>query len=122
MPYRPPRQRLRSLVPYLLPVVIGVLLAVVLLNAFPQLSGRDAADSAGAASTLPRPCASRWLPYPPTWRPPATRPSAPHRNCARAPPLAREQGPASYAAAVERAAPAVVNIYPRGSSSATSTR
>ncbi|HSH57846.1 MAG TPA: trypsin-like peptidase domain-containing protein, partial [Halomonas sp.] len=77
MPYRSPRHHLRSLTTYLLPVVIGCLLAVALLNAFPQLSGRHASDS------------------------PAPPPSL----------LPREQGPASYAAAVERAAPAVVNIY-----------
>ncbi len=65
---------MRTLTPYLLPTTIGVLLAVVLLNTFPQLTGRQAD------------------PAPP-------------------PPLSRQQGPVSYAEAVERAAPAVVNIY-----------
>lgn len=60
---------------YALPTLIGVLLAIVLLNTFPQLLQR---------STAP------------------VLPTAP---------LDRQQGPVSYSAAVERAAPAVVNIY-----------
>lgn len=65
----------RFLSAYTLPTLIGVLLAIVLLNTFPQL--------------LQRPTA-----------PELTTPS-----------LDRQQGPVSYSAAVERAAPAVVNIY-----------
>ena len=65
----------RFLSAYTLPTLIGVLLAIVLLNTFPPL--------------LQRPTA-----------PELTTPS-----------LDRQQGPVSYSAAVERAAPAVVNIY-----------
>ena len=65
----------RFLSAYTLPTLIGVLLAIVLLNTFPQL--------------LQRP----------------TAPELPNT------PLDRQQGPVSYSAAVERAAPAVVNIY-----------
>lgn len=65
----------RFLSAYTLPTLIGVLLAIVLLNTFPQLLQRPAA-------------------------PELTTPS-----------LDRQQGPVSYSAAVERAAPAVVNIY-----------
>ncbi|MDI5889763.1 Do family serine endopeptidase [Halomonas rhizosphaerae] len=88
----------RSLLPYLWPVLIGVLAAIVLLNAFPQLIGR---------------------PPPPPTAPatPALVQSDDEASSREAPevrqaePLTRRQGPASYAQAVERAAPAVVNIY-----------
>ena len=88
----------RTLLPYLWPVLIGVLAAVVLLNAFPQLIGRPA----------------------PPATPPATPALVPSDDATRAreapdirqaDPLVRQQGPGSYADAVERAAPAVVNIY-----------
>ncbi|TDR53806.1 serine protease DegS [Halomonas ventosae] len=88
----------RTLLPYLWPVLIGVLAAIVLINAFPQLVGR---------------------PAPPT-TPPATPALVQSDDAAssreapevrQAEPLTRRQGPASYAQAVERAAPAVVNIY-----------
>lgn len=94
--------------PYLLPVLIGLLLAVALLNAFPQLSGRHGSE---APVVTPSPAPREPLAVSPE----ATAPRAPIERPApelrQAPPLSREQGPASYAAAVERAAPAVVNIY-----------
>jgi len=86
----------RTLLPYLWPVLIGVLAAVVLLNAFPQLVGESAT---------------------PPSSPPALVQSDDVAHAREAPqvrqadPLTRGQGPASYAQAVERAAPAVVNIY-----------
>lgn len=65
----------RFLSAYTLPTLIGVLLAIVLLNTFPQLLQRSTAPELPTTS------------------------------------LDRQQGPVSYSAAVERAAPAVVNIY-----------
>jgi len=109
MPYRLTRHRLRSLAPYLLPVLIGVLLAVVLLNAFPQLTGRDTADS--PAPQAPSPTRREPLAVSPDVAASSDETERPAPALRQAPPLAREQGPASYAAAVERAAPAVVNIY-----------
>ncbi|MCL7941081.1 Do family serine endopeptidase [Halomonas sp. ATCH28] len=88
----------RTLLPYLWPVLIGVLAAIVLLNAFPQLIGRPATS-----------------PAPPTT--PALVQSNDGASSREAPevrqaePLSRRQGRTSYAQAVERAAPAVVNIY-----------
>ncbi|MCC5883555.1 MAG: Do family serine endopeptidase [Halomonas sp.] len=85
----------RSLIAYVLPVVIGVLLAIVLLNTFPQLlQGPTATEPAqqdppAVVQTAPRP--------------------APELQ--QATPLSRQQGPVSYSEAVEKAAPAVVNIY-----------
>ncbi|MGE4535086.1 MULTISPECIES: Do family serine endopeptidase [Halomonas] len=103
MPSPTPRHRLRPLLPYLLPVLIGVLLAVVLLNAFPRLAGRDAA----APEPPPAPAPSTPLAV----EAPLDEAERPAPELRQAPPLSREQGPVSYAEAVERAAPAVVNIY-----------
>ena len=91
-----PRCMRRTLLPYLWPIIIGVLAAIVLLNAFPQLVGESAT---------------------PPSSPPALVQSDDVAHAREAPqvrqadPLTRGQGPASYAQAVERAAPAVVNIY-----------
>ncbi|MEQ6887584.1 Do family serine endopeptidase [Halomonas sp. CS7] len=90
----------RTLLPYLWPVLIGVLGAIVLLNAFPQLIGR------------PAPAPSAATPYdiaPPTPEEQAEPRDAPEVR--QADPLTRQQGPVSYAQAVARAAPAVVNVY-----------
>ncbi|WP_027960851.1 S1C family serine protease [Halomonas halodenitrificans] len=106
MSYRLPR--LRSLAPYLLPVLVGALLAVALLNAFPQLSGRQAPDSSANAPTAVQREPLAVSPDVMESRDTIERPAP---ELQEAPPLSREQGPASYAAAVERAAPAVVNIY-----------
>ncbi|WP_104201783.1 Do family serine endopeptidase [Billgrantia saliphila] len=78
----------RSLIAYALPVVIGVLLAIVLLNTFPQLL-RHSTDPDEARQSAARP--------------------APELQ--QAAPLSRSEGPVSYSEAVEKAAPAVVNIY-----------
>ncbi|NWN82843.1 MAG: Do family serine endopeptidase [Halomonas sp.] len=106
MSYRLPR--LRSLAPYLLPVLVGALLAVALLNAFPQLSGRQPPDSSANAPTAVQREPLAVSPDVMESRGTIERPAP---ELQEAPPLSREQGPASYAAAVERAAPAVVNIY-----------
>ncbi|TFH88069.1 Do family serine endopeptidase [Billgrantia azerbaijanica] len=91
----------RSFAPYVWPVVTGVLLAIVLLNTFPQLLGRSAAPPI--------------IETPPTLTPSATPKSEPpprtEPEIRQAAPLSRDQGPVSYSAAVEQAAPAVVNVY-----------
>ncbi|MGQ4880337.1 Do family serine endopeptidase [Billgrantia sp. LNSP4103-1] len=87
----------RSLIAYALPVLIGLLLALVLLNTFPQLLR---SPSAPETTTTP--------PAPPSEVQPLSRPSPELQQAA---PLARQQGPVSYSEAVEKAAPAVVNIY-----------
>jgi serine protease DegS len=81
------------LLPYVWPALIGVLLAMVLLNAFPQLIGRS-------ETPVIQPTTSQ--------NAPANRPSPEIRQ---AEPISRQQGPVSYAEAVGRAAPAVANIY-----------
>ncbi|NIC04508.1 Do family serine endopeptidase [Billgrantia bachuensis] len=86
----------RSLIAYTLPVLIGVLLAIVLLNTFPQLLRSPPASDSSSR------------PAPPTEVQQVSRPSP---ELQQAPPLARQQGPVSYSTAVEKAAPAVVNIY-----------
>ncbi|QOR39391.1 Do family serine endopeptidase [Billgrantia diversa] len=86
----------RSLIAYTLPVLIGVLLAIVLLNTFPQLLRSSSAPDSPTQSA------------PPTEVQQVSRPSP---ELQQAPPLSRQQGPVSYSTAVEKAAPAVVNIY-----------
>ena len=94
---------MRRALPYLWPALIGLLVAIVLLNAFPQLLGRRAVEPPPPAPTPEQP-AQAPAPQPE----PVSRPSPELREAA---PMARDQGPVSYAEAVERAAPAVVNIY-----------
>lgn len=83
----------RSLFAYALPILIGVLLAIVLLNTFPELLQK---------TPTPEPTSSSSESTAPSHAPPQLQ---------QAPPLTRHQGPVSYSTAVERAAPAVVNIY-----------
>ncbi|MDX1464985.1 MAG: trypsin-like peptidase domain-containing protein, partial [Halomonas sp.] len=90
----------RTLLPYLWPVFIGVLGAIVLLNAFPQLIGRQAPAPSAPAPHEIAPSAAEA---------PAEPRDAPEVR--QAEPLTRQQGPVSYAQAVARAAPAVVNVY-----------
>jgi len=86
----------RSLIAYALPVLIGVLLAIVLLNTFPQLLQGPSAPQPPAQQSQPAVVQ------------PQTRPAPELQQAA---PLSRQQGPVSYSEAVEKAAPAVVNIY-----------
>ncbi len=99
---------LRSLTPYLLPIIIGVLLAIALLNAFPQLTGQHPSSR---EPLLQLPETQPPLTVSPQVEAPQEPSSRPAPEIRQAQPLSREQGPVSYAAAVERAAPAVVNIY-----------
>ncbi|AMD00237.1 MULTISPECIES: Do family serine endopeptidase [Halomonas] len=89
----------RPLLAYALPVLIGVLLAIVLLNTFPQLLGPP-------QSSPPEPPPA--VEAPSELNQPASRATPEVRQ---AEPLSRMQGPVSYSEAVEKAAPAVVNIY-----------
>jgi serine protease DegS len=88
----------RHLAAYLWPALCGILLAVVLLYAFPSLLGRGAPDEnsrpAGIATTTGSQNAER-----------------PPPDVVDAPALDRHEGPVSYSRAVNRAAPAVVNVY-----------
>ncbi|WP_280539561.1 Do family serine endopeptidase [Chromohalobacter sp. 11-W] len=92
----------RSLMSLVWPIISGILLAIVLLNAFPQLMGERSADD--AATPVPDTSAVRAI---------AERTDTAERapEVVEAAPLNRSQGPASYASAVNKAAPAVVNIY-----------
>lgn len=93
----------RYLMPFVWPVITGLLLALGLLYAFPELRGESPLFSSGqeTVSQTSSDSASRTSEQ-------ALR-AAPELS--NAPPMSREQGPVSYARAVERAAPAVVNIY-----------
>ncbi|KAA0020870.1 Do family serine endopeptidase [Salinicola corii] len=86
----------RHLAAYLWPALCGILIAVVLLYAFPSLLGRD--EPAGAPPTGTAGVTS------------TTSERAPP-DVVDAPSLNRHEGPVSYSQAVNRAAPAVVNVY-----------
>lgn len=90
----------RFLLPLVWPSVAGILLAVFLLIAFPELGGQS--------PDLPLPPNSPEPEQQLTDTPEINRPAPEVRD---APALSRNAGPVSYAEAVERAAPAVVNIY-----------
>ncbi|WP_404374848.1 Do family serine endopeptidase [Vreelandella aquamarina] len=92
----------RFVLPYLWPITTGLLLATVLLLVFPE--------------QLPNPF--RQSPPTSVEAPPALVPTSSEQSANRpapdvrqAPSLTRNQGPASYSEAVNKAAPAVVNIY-----------
>ncbi|WP_110709833.1 Do family serine endopeptidase [Salinicola sp. CR57] len=86
----------RHLAAYLWPALCGILLAVVLLYAFPSLLGRDrtASDTSAGTASVKSATSERALP-----------------GVIDAPSLNRQEGPVSYSQAVNRAAPAVVNVY-----------
>lgn len=92
----------RSVLPYIWPIITGLLLAALVLLAFPE--------------HLPNPF--RQTP-PATFEPPSSlvltsgesAANRPAPEIRQAEPLNRNQGPASYSNAVNQAAPAVVNIY-----------
>ncbi|WP_372611381.1 Do family serine endopeptidase [Halomonas sp.] len=95
----------RFLMPLVWPVICGVLLAIVLLNQFPQLLGtpqpaapdalsQHASDSAQDTTGADNDSIVRPAP-----------------ELREATPMPRPGGPVSYADAVDRAAPAVINVY-----------
>ncbi|PSJ21501.1 transcriptional regulator [Halomonas sp. ND22Bw] len=91
---------MRRALPYVWPILIGLLLAIVLLNAFPRLVGRQATPPV-ATSPPPQPAPLQT----------ADEVERPAPSLREAPPMERGEGPASYASAVAQAAPAVVNVY-----------
>ena len=92
----------RTLLPYLWPIIIGVLLAIVLINAFPERLGRVPSQGSPTAVESGATNASAET---------DEAPQRPAPDLREAAPLNRHEGPVSYAEAVDRAAPAVVNIY-----------
>ncbi|MWJ26842.1 Do family serine endopeptidase [Halomonas sp. ZH2S] len=92
----------RLMLPYIWPVIAGVLLAGLLLIAFPEQL------SSPLSPTRPETPSSPPLSLVPTAEQELSR-SAPEIR--QAAPLSSIQGPVSYADAVNQAAPAVVNIY-----------
>lgn len=99
----------RSVLPYLWPIITGLLLATVLLLAFPEQLPNPFRQTPPAAVQTPT------LVEPPPALVPTTsneqNASRPAPDIRQAAPLTRNQGPASYSNAVNQAAPAVVNIY-----------
>ncbi|HBS16336.1 MAG TPA: transcriptional regulator, partial [Halomonas sp.] len=93
----------RSVLPYLWPITTGLLLAAVLLLAFPEQLPNPFRQTPPAAVETPPAL------VPTTSNEQSTNRPAP--DIRQAEPLARNQGPASYSDAVNQAAPAVVNIY-----------
>lgn len=91
----------RYVLTYLWPVITGILLAILILLALPD--------------QLPNPFSNTpQAPAPVASTPPAAVEPSPNRPAPeihQAAPLTRNQGPVSYAEAVDQAAPAVVNIY-----------
>ncbi|AVV33556.1 transcriptional regulator [Halomonas sp. SF2003] len=114
-----PRSLRSTLLPLLWPVVTGVLLAVVVLDRFPTLGlGEPAPQQNEQASNTPYPSPpqnsaanQQVLPPPSLTLSAAQREESADPVLREAPPLQRNSGPASYQAAVDAAAPAVVNIY-----------
>ncbi|KHJ51803.1 alginate regulatory protein [Vreelandella venusta] len=92
----------RFVLPYLWPITTGLLLAAVILLAFPQQIPNPFRQ-ATPTTVEPQPALVAT-----GNQPTANRPAPDIRQAA---PLSRSQGPASYANAVNQAAPAVVNIY-----------
>ncbi|MDR5898087.1 Do family serine endopeptidase [Halomonas vilamensis] len=94
----------RFVMPYVWPIITGILLAVLFLVVFPEpipnpfesssITPSETADPALVSSAETE-----------------TENQRPKPDVQQAPPLTRNEGPSSYADAVNRAAPAVVNIY-----------
>ncbi|BBI50206.1 hypothetical protein HORIV_26270 [Vreelandella olivaria] len=95
----------RYVLPYLWPIITGVLLAVVILFALPEQLPNPFRDSSPQLPQAPAPIVSN---VPAVVEPRSDRPAPEIHQAA---PLSRNEGPVSYARAVEQAAPAVVNIY-----------
>jgi serine protease DegS len=85
----------RYLKPLIWPVLSGILVAVLLLNLFPQWFG-SSQPVTRVADYIQRETDSEPRPAP---------------EVREAAPLSRSSGPVSYATAVNKAAPAVVNVY-----------
>lgn len=92
----------RFVLPYLWPILTGVLLAALLLFAFPDTLPNPFTRAPSTTSQVPA------SPLVNVSDQVSSRPAPEIRQAA---PLSRDQGPASYSSAVSQAAPAVVNIY-----------
>ncbi|RUR32373.1 Do family serine endopeptidase [Vreelandella andesensis] len=92
----------RSVLPYVWPIITGLLLAALVLLAFPEYLPNPFRQTPPATAESPSSL------VPTSGEPLASRPAPEIRH---AEPLNRNQGPASYSNAVNLAAPAVVNIY-----------
>ncbi|MBP5981005.1 MAG: Do family serine endopeptidase [Halomonas sp.] len=92
----------RLVLPYLWPILTGVLLAALLLFAFPEYIPNPFKNAP------PTPAQTPASPLVTASEPASNRPAPEVRQAA---PLSRDQGPASYSHAVNQAAPAVVNVY-----------
>ncbi|MGM0824815.1 MAG: S1C family serine protease [Pseudomonadota bacterium] len=93
----------RFVLPYVWPIITGFLLAALVLLAFPDRFPLPFLNSTPQTVETP--------PSLVTTADEDSDPDRPAPEIRQATPLARNQGPASYAAAVNQAAPAVVNIY-----------
>ena len=99
----------RSVLPYLWPVLTGLLLAAVILLAFPEQLPNPFRHTPPVSEAPPANVET-----PPALVPTTNSESSANRpapDIRQAAPLTRHQGPASYSNAVNQAAPAVVNIY-----------
>lgn len=92
----------RSVLPYIWPIITGLLLAALVLLAFPEYLPNPFRQTPPATVEPPSSL------VPTSGESAANRPAPEIRQ---AEPLNRNQGPASYSNAVNQAAPAVVNIY-----------
>ncbi|SHF50606.1 serine protease DegS [Modicisalibacter ilicicola DSM 19980] len=101
----------RFLKPLIWPVISGVLLAIVLLDQFPQLLGTQAPQAPDRQPLLQQPAPGPEEAGEIASSLKSTAVSRPPPELLEAAPLSRQSGPASYAEAVDKAAPAVVNIY-----------
>ncbi len=101
----------RFVMPLIWPVISGVLLAVVLLYQFPHLLGTESSRPQPPMNTTSQrePAASE-TPDVATAND-ASGVSRPAPELQDAKPLSRDSGTVSYASAVDKAAPAVVNVY-----------
>ena len=101
----------RFVMPLVWPVISGVLLAVVLLYQIPDLLGTEEPQPPANSTAPSEPTASE---APGVAAPRASNATATPRPAPKlqeAVPLARLSGTTSYASAVAKAAPAVVNVY-----------
>ncbi|WP_136066999.1 Do family serine endopeptidase [Modicisalibacter radicis] len=101
----------RFVMPLIWPVISGVLLAVILLYQFPGLLGTESSQPSTNTAPPSEPTASE---APGVATPQAsgnTAVSRPAPDLQEAKPLSRNGGTVSYASAVDKAAPAVVNVY-----------
>ncbi|NYS59226.1 Do family serine endopeptidase [Vreelandella salicampi] len=89
----------RFVLPYIWPIISGILLAALFLAVFPDSIPFESSSSTPDETALVTSSETE------------SENQRPKPDVQQAPPLTRNEGPTSYADAVNRAAPAVVNIY-----------